>query len=123
MKKLWILMIIVLIVGVLQAYTITSAVEAQSLAKKHANEDVNRIMPFFGGVLFGPLAPLYHYIATPEVPANRLIQIKEMIPKDQSYLFDVYVQTYRNEVKMLKANSSWLGWAIWIVTVLAISNA
>ncbi|QTA37536.1 hypothetical protein JYK00_07315 [Thermosipho ferrireducens] len=121
MKKVWIVLFILLLAVIAQAYTVTSAAEIQSLAKKHANEDINKIMPFFGGVLFGPLAPLYQYITTPEVPANRLFEIKEMISNDQSYLLDVYVQTYRDEVKKIKANSGWLGWVSWILIVLAVN--
>ncbi|MBO8161639.1 MAG: hypothetical protein H0Z24_08390 [Thermosipho sp. (in: Bacteria)] len=117
MRRVFLLILIVLVVFgsvTVHANSVTTSLEVQSLAKKHANEDVNKIMPFLGGVLFGPLAPLYNYAVDPEVPANRILEIKEMLPEGQGYLLDVYIQTYRAEVKRIKANMGWFGWASWI---------
>ena len=97
------------------ANTINSPVEVQMLAKKHANEDVNKIMPFLGGVAFGFIAPIFQYVSDPQVPANRILEIKEMLAEDQDYLLDVYIQTYKEEVKRIKANLAWLGWATWLI--------
>lgn len=120
MKRVTLFVLIILFVFIsLTAYadTINSPIEVQMLAKKHANEDVNKIMPFLGGAFFGFIAPIYQYVTDPQVPANRILEIKEMLAEDQDYLLNVYIETYKEEVKRIKANLAWFGWASWLFIV------
>jgi hypothetical protein len=71
-------------------------------------------------VLFGPLAPIFNYATDPQVPAFRIMDVKEKLGEGYGYLLDVYIQTYKDEVKKIKANMGWLGWASWLFIVVPL---
>ncbi|MDK2839809.1 MAG: hypothetical protein PWQ83_1375 [Thermosipho sp. (in: thermotogales)] len=120
-KRFIFAIIFILLVNLIYA-DITSVADVQLLAREHAKEDVNKFFPFLGGLILGPFSPLFQYFSNPEVPALRLVDVRSKISSENDYLFDLYVKTYKNEVKKIKANMGWLGFGSMVLIILLSSN-
>lgn len=122
MRKFFIVLLISLfiIISFGEQNFLTTPLQVESLARVHANEDVNKFWPFLGGFVFGIIAPIYNYVVEPEVPAERLVKLRSIIKSEDDYLIDIYVRAYKDEIKKIKVGMSFAGWGSFIA-LLAIS--
>ena len=119
-------MVCLLVLAVVMAGSVTALAEdggyyeAVQDGRRAAREDVNSTSQFVGGLGLGVLYVLYAAITPGEYPgAYRMMSIRD---KSDEYK-RAYVESYSNEWKRLRSNNALLGWATWIVLLVAVANS
>ena len=94
--------------------------EAVQDGRRAAREDVNSTSQFVGGLGLGVIYVLYAAMTPGAYPGEyRMMSISD---KSDEYK-RAYAGSYFSEWKRLRSNNALLGWATWIVLLVAAANS